>query len=200
MKIHFVTTNSGKVASMQRNLDKAKIKIIQEKINLIEPRSSDVKEIAKSKINEAYPQIKKPTMILDAGFYIKSLNGFPKAYVNFTLNTIGIEGILKLVKDKPRECEFQECIAYLDETLNEPKYFIRHIKGTLSDKPKGVRQKHHWSDLALIFIPQGGDKTLGEMSLDEYSKYTERNIEKDKLALMLNDALKNFNEKKERNR
>ncbi|MCG2718141.1 MAG: hypothetical protein L6408_04820, partial [Nanoarchaeota archaeon] len=92
MKIYFATTNKGKVQSLQRDLTKYGIKIVQEPINLIEPRSSDVQEIAKYKLEQAYPLIKKPTLVIDAGFYIDELNGFPRAFVNFSLDTIGLEG------------------------------------------------------------------------------------------------------------
>ena len=38
-------------------------------------------------------------MAMDADFCIDALNGFPKAFVNFALDTIGVEGILKLMED-----------------------------------------------------------------------------------------------------
>jgi len=127
MDIYFATTNKGKVQSLERDLGKHNISVIQKPIELIEPRSSDVQEIAQSKIQQAYPQINNPTIVIDAGFYIDSLNGFPRAFVNFTLDTIGIEGIVKLVDGKPRDCEFRECLAYMDQSLQEPKYFISHV-------------------------------------------------------------------------
>jgi len=68
---------------------------------LPEPRSDDLREIAKEKVLFAYKKIRKPCIVLDFGFYIHSLNGFPKAFVNFVLETIGIEDILKLVDGKP---------------------------------------------------------------------------------------------------
>ncbi len=116
-------------------------------------------------------QIKNPTIVIDARFYISSLNGFPKAYVNFVLDTIEIEGILKLTEDKDRYCEFKSCLAYMDEKLTEPKYFIDISKGKLSDKPQGKMQKHLWSNLSKIFIPKNYKKILAEMTYDEYSTW-----------------------------
>jgi XTP/dITP diphosphohydrolase len=168
MDIYFATTNLGKVQSLQRDLEKYDISVIQQPIDLVEPRSSDVQEIAQSKIQQAYAQIQKPTIVIDAGFYINGLNGFPRAFVNFVLETIGVEGILKLVEGKSRKCEFRECLAYMDDTLEEPKYFMRYVKGTLADTQRGLMQKHLWSILGLIFIPEGSEKTLAEMSYEEY--------------------------------
>ena len=117
MEIYFATTNQGKVQSLQRDLGKYDISVVQHPVDLIEPRSSDVQEIAKSKVNQAYSIIRKPTVVIDAGFYIHSLNGFPRTFVNFALETIDLEGTLKLIDGKSRECEFRECLGYMDEKL-----------------------------------------------------------------------------------
>lgn len=91
--------------------------------------------------------------------------------MNFVLETIGIDGILQLVKGKARDCEFRNCLAYFDETLTEPVCFESSIKGTLSDSPRGEMRDYYWSELFLIFIPIGVNKTLAEMSFDEYQEW-----------------------------
>lgn len=187
MEIYFATTNSGKVQSLQRDLGKYGFTIIQQPIDLVEPRSSDVQEIAQSKIQQAYLQIQKPTMVIDAGFYIDDLNGFPRAFVNFALETIGLDGILKLVEGKSKGCEFRECLAYRDKTLEEPKYFITQVRGQLAESQRGVMQKHLWSKLGLIFIPEGSNKTLAEMLPDEYSAWRKISREKNSLGQKLYD-------------
>ena len=73
-------------------------------------------------IKQAYEIVKKPCMAMDTDFKIDELNGFPRAFVNFSLETLGIEGILKLMEDKEnRKCAFNECLAYYDG--NEIHYF-----------------------------------------------------------------------------
>jgi XTP/dITP diphosphohydrolase len=182
MDIYFATTNQGKVQSLQRDLEKYGISVIHTPIELNEPRSSDVQEIASSKIQQAYQKIQKPTIVVDAGFYIDSLNGFPRAFVNFSLETIGLEGILRLTEGKQRGCEFRECLAYLDKKLKEPKYFITHIRGKLAEKKQGSMQKHLWSELGLIFIPEGSEKTLAQMSYSEYLEWRRISREKNSLG------------------
>jgi len=189
MDIYFATTNQGKVQSIQRDLGKYNISVIHEPINLTEPRSSDVQEIARSKIQQAYAQIQKPTIVIDAGFYIDELNGFPKAFVNFSLETIGLKGILKLVENKSRGCEFRECLAYMDESLDKPKYFIEHVRGQLANAQRGSMQKHLWSKLGLIFIPVGSKKTVAEMSYSEYLEWKKIYKEKNSLAQKLYEWL-----------
>lgn len=163
-EIVFVTSNKGKVASAQRRLTDIKLDIFN--YDLIEPRSDDVKEIAESKVRQAYEVVKKPCIALDAGFYIDALNGFPRAFVNFALDTLGIEGILKQMKDiDNRNCAFKECLAYFDgENI---LYFNGIHKGTLSTEIRGIDTDKKWSDLWYIFIPYGYSKTLAEMTEEE---------------------------------
>lgn len=174
MEIYYATKNLGKVKSLEDALKKYKINIIQASLNLPEPRSDDVKKIAREKVLYAYKEIKKPVVALDAGFYVHSLNGFPKAFVNFALETVGLEGILKLVEGKDRSCEFRHCLAYMDKELKEPIYFQDSVKGTLTEEKRGKIQEHLWSELTLIFVPEGSKKTLAEMTYEEYLKWKEK--------------------------
>ena len=167
----YATTNTSKVRTLQTDLAGYNIKITQVPLDIPEPRSSDVREISRVKVMHAFEHLQKPVVVLDAGFYIHSLNGFPKAYVNFVLSTIGIDGILKLAENKPRACEFRECLAYFDASLDEPRFFMRYYKGTLAPKSSGKLHSRLWSPLGLIFIPEGHHQTLGELSETEYQAW-----------------------------
>jgi len=168
-KIHYATTNKGKVKSLRDTLSKHGIEVEQLGVEIPEPRTDDLKKIAREKILFAYDKIKKPCVALDAGFYVNALKGFPKAFVNFVLETIEIEGILKLMEGKSfRECEFRNCMAYLDPYLSEPVYFESSVKGTLALSARGTNSNYAWSKLSFIFIPDSYDKTLAELTDEEY--------------------------------
>lgn len=163
-EIIFVTHNKGKVKSAEKYFRNIKLSTID--FELDEPRSDDIQEIAKSKVCQAYEMVKKPCIALDTDFRIDELNGFPRAFVNFSLETIGIEGILKLMENKDnRKCAFNECLAYHDG--KEIHYFYGNHPGNLSDKIQGQDRKEKWSDLWYIFKPKGFDKTLAEMNEQE---------------------------------
>lgn len=163
-EIIFVTHNKGKVKSAEKYFKKIKLNTID--FELDEPRSDDIQEIAKSKVCQAYEMVKKPCIALDTDFRIDELNGFPKAFVNFSLETIGIDGMLKLMENKEnRTCAFNECLAYHDG--NEIHYFYGKHPGNLSYKIQGLDRKEKWSDLWYIFKPKGFEKTLAEMSEEE---------------------------------
>ena len=108
-EIVFVTHNKGKRKSAEKYFNDLKFSTYDFELN--EPRSDDIQEIATAKVKQAYEIVKKPCIALDTGFFIDELNGFPKAFVNFSLDTIGIDGILKLMEGKEnRKCKFESVI------------------------------------------------------------------------------------------
>lgn len=173
-EVIFVTHNKGKIASAKKQLKNVNFKIFE--YELEEPRSDDIKYISKYKVEEAYKIVKKPCISLDCGFWIDELNGFPRAFVNFSLETIGINGILKLMEGKEnRKCKFTECLSYYDG--QELHQFMGKHDGTLSTKILGKDTDKKWSELWYIFKPIGYDKTLAQMT-DEERTEREKNREK----------------------
>ena len=167
-EIVFVTSNKGKIATAQNTLPH--LKIIAFDAELIEPRSDDIREIAKQKVIQAYKITNKPCIALDAGFFIDEWNGFPRAYVNPTLETLGVKGLLKLMHDvENRSCQFKQCLAYYDgETMN---FFESQSPGHLSTSIRGNDKENKWSDLWYIFKPLDFDKTLAEFDDEDFESY-----------------------------
>lgn len=163
-EIVFVTHNKGKIVSAKKNLKDVNITIYDYELD--EPRSDDIAYISKAKVEEAYEIVQKPCISLDCGFWIDELNGFPKAFVNFTLETIGIAGILKLMEGKTnRACRFTECLSYYNG--KELHQFMGRHEGTLAKEIRGKNTEEKWSDLWYIYEPEGYQKTLAEMTKEE---------------------------------
>ena len=151
-EIVFVTHNKGKIASANKQMKGVNFKVFE--YDLEEPRSDDIKYISKYKVEEAYKLVKKPCISLDCGFWIDELNGFPRAFVNFSLETLGIDGILKLMEGKEnRSCKFTECLSYYDG--NKVYQFMGEHAGNLSKEILGNDTEKKWSDLWYIFKPEG---------------------------------------------
>lgn len=163
-EVIFVTHNKGKIASAKKHLKEVNFKICEHELE--EPRSDDIKYISEYKVLEAYKLVNKPCISLDCGFWIDELDGFPRAFVNFALDTIGIEGILKLMEGREnRKCRFTECLSYYDG--KELHQFMGKHEGTLSNKILGNDSDKKWSDLWYIYQPYGYDKTLAQMTEEE---------------------------------
>lgn len=163
-EVIFVTHNKGKIESAKKQLEEVNFKIYE--YELEEPRSDDIKYISKYKVMEAYKIVQKPCLSLDCGFWIDALQGFPRAFVNFSLDTIGIEGILKLMEGKEnRACRFTECLSYYDG--KELYQFMGEHEGTIAKQIVGNDTEKKWSDLWYIYQPYGYTKTLAEMTDEE---------------------------------
>lgn len=163
-EVVFVTHNKGKIASAKKQLEEVNFKIYE--YELEEPRSDDIKYISKYKVMEAYKLVNKPCISLDCGFWIDALNGFPRAFVNFALDTLRPEGFLKLMEGKEnRACRFTECLSYYDG--KELHQFMGEHEGTLATQLLGNDTEKKWSDLWYIYKPYGYDKTLAEMTEEE---------------------------------
>lgn len=163
-EIVFVTHNPGKIASAQKTLKNVKLSIFEYELD--EPRSDDIEYISKMKVMEAYELVKKPCISLDCGFWIDALNGFPRAFVNFALETMGLEGILKLMEGiENRSCRFTECLSYYDG--KELHQFAGKHEGLIAPAILGLDTDEKWSDLWYIYIPKGYEKTLAQMTQEE---------------------------------
>ena len=163
-EVVFVTHNKGKIASAKKHLKDVNFKVFEYELD--EPRSDDIKYISKQKVMEAYKLVNKPCISLDCGFWIDELDGFPKAFVNFALDTIGIQGILKLMEGKKnRDCRFTECLSYYDG--KELHQFMGKHEGELANKVLGNDTDKKWPDLWYIYKPYGYDKTLAQMTDEE---------------------------------
>ncbi len=181
-EIVFVTHNKGKVASANKHFKDIKFQIYEYELD--EPRSDDVGEISRSKVKEAYDLVKKPCIALDCGFFIPALNGFPRAFVNFALDTIHLDGILKMMEGKEnRECYFLECLSYYDGV--KVKQFFGKQEGKLATKILGEDTNEKWSDLWYIYIPQGSEKTLAQMTREERDHRKKNENEKRNSTLMM---------------
>lgn len=179
-KVHFVTGNKAKTETLQHIFENTDIEIVSTNLSVTEVQEEEVVAVALAKVNAAYMKLREPCVVHDGGFYIDALNGFPKAYAKFTLETIGIEGILKLVEGKDRSCAFVDVMVYMDETLKEPAVFEARVEGTLSTEPRGEIGKFNFSNYHKIFVPDDDTRTLAELSDDEHIARKERTVWCDK--------------------
>jgi len=179
MEICFVTGNSGKFLTAQKELSEFDIQLVQKNIEIPEPRSYDIREIAREKVVKAYNALKKPLIVHDAGFYLKRWKDFPGPFTNHALQGLGLEGLLKLIEGEDRSCKFRNVLAYIDGNLKEPVFFESNIEGTASEQPRGGSHKRSWSELHSIFIPEAFNKTLAEMTDEEFEEYMSWRVTKE---------------------
>ena len=168
--VNFVTTNKGKLATLQGYFDALEInvRINQCEIDIIEPQADTATEVAQSKARTAFKQLHQPVLVDDSSFHITALGGFPGPYIKFMLSTIGIEGIMNFMEDKAdRSAYFLSSLVYTDSDGNEHVFEDERYTGTLANKIVEVEHPRAWGDLHKVFIPTGTNKVLAELSDEE---------------------------------
>jgi XTP/dITP diphosphohydrolase len=170
-KISFASTNKGKISTLRRICAPYGIEIVPVHLELPEPQVTDLCAIADAKVRTAYEHTKSPVIAQDSGFFLTAWNGFPGPFVKFALQTLGLDGFLALNKARSMECEFRECLGYLDETMPAPVFFESIVTGTLASEPRGILPVDAWSELHLIFVPKGQTKTVSEMTSEERAEW-----------------------------
>lgn len=157
MKITLVTGNWAKLAQAKEILEPLGHEITNVKMDTPEIQADSVEEVAAYSAKWASEQLKCSVVKNDTGIMIDALGGFPAAYTHYVGDTIGIDGILKLMKGiENRKARFIQALAFC-EYGKEPVVFNSITEGTISKRKSG---KYGWS-YDFIFIPEGQEKTLG---------------------------------------
>lgn len=157
MKITYITGNWAKLKQAKNLLEPLGIEVDNLKLDVPEIQADHMEEVAKFKAKWASNELKQAVLVNDNGLIIKALNGFPCVYTHYVQDTIGEDGILKLMEGiEDREACFSQTLAYC-EYGGEPVTFTAITKGRIAYEKDG---QYGWS-WDFIFIPDGQDKVLG---------------------------------------
>lgn len=177
-KITYVTNNWAKISSARSVLQPLGYEIDNVKIDTVEIQADDVVDVAKYSAKWASEKLKCDVLKNDTGLFVEALNGFPGPYTHYADDTLGYEGLLKLLEgESNRKAYFKEVLAYC-EYGGEPVVFTGITNGTIAFEKSGI-YGFSWD---FIFIPDGETKTLGNFddesrwrfwSLDSYKKLVE---------------------------
>ncbi|MGB4236028.1 MAG: RdgB/HAM1 family non-canonical purine NTP pyrophosphatase [Methanoregulaceae archaeon] len=166
MKIGVVTSNPHKAEEIAAFFGPAAT-VEHIRMEIPEYRHDDVGEIARRKAEYAFSILQRPLMVDDTAFCIRALRGFPGPYAAYVLDTIGNQGILKLMEGVPdRHAWFETAIACA--TREGTTVFRGRIDGVIV-APRG-RGGFGYDP---IFECSNG-RTLAELTLAEKSRVSHR--------------------------
>lgn len=173
-EIHFITSNQGKIKSLENTLklQNIDVTVLAKNLNIMEPQFDSVQEVSKFKAETAFKIIKAPVLVEDGGFSVFSLNGFPGVYTKYVLKTLGADGILRLMQgNNDRRAKFISVATYVNE---EGKVFQFEREGgefEISENKVDKQSPFAWSELWKIIYLQEYGKNLCELSEQEVSEY-----------------------------
>lgn len=170
--IVYVTSNKGKYESVKRKFNSLDLPIDFMMADLEEPLINDIEFISREKVKEAYGMVGRPCFVADSGFYIKNYPGnpgYPGAFVKRSGISTNIDNLLITLKDvDDREACFLDCLTFYDG--NEYYTFFGRTNGIITKEKRGEHMQIAKSNLWYVFVPQGSNKTLAEMTDEERDK------------------------------
>jgi len=186
--IYFITGNNHKFNEIKKLFQKEELgyELKQKTIATTEIQASSIKEVALFKLNSVNKIPNNSYFVEDAGFFIDvPLKGFPGVYSKFVLNTIGNEGILKLISDyENTSAHFEAAIALYFQPLNEIIVFKGTVEGKVSGKIRGTGG----FGFDPIFIPKEmPTSTFAELTTEEKNSVSHRGKAWKKMFEFLNE-------------
>jgi XTP/dITP diphosphohydrolase len=159
MEILLATSNEHKAKAVQAMLGRP---VQHLNIDLPEIQAIDVREVIERKAREAYRLVGKPVLVEDTSLSVHAWNGLPGALIRWFLETVGNEGICKMLEGyKQLEATAETCLGYFDgETFIS---FSGLVEGHIARHPRG----HNGFGWDPIFVPRGWNKTFAEMTPEE---------------------------------
>lgn len=188
IEFYFATSNEHKITEGNAALSQFQIQVNKlAEFDKLEIQSQDLEKIASTALILILPKTRLPVFVEDSGLFIHELNGFPGPYSSYIFETLGIEGILKLMDGAhTRKAEFRSSVAFGKdgEMLGS---FSSTTEGTIQLQARGK----NGFGFDPIFVPMWAQKTFAEMELKEKTIYSHRSKALSKMALWyLNESSK----------
>ncbi|DAC72273.1 MAG TPA: non-canonical purine NTP pyrophosphatase, RdgB/HAM1 family [Thermoplasmata archaeon] len=180
--LYFITSNKGKLQEATKKLRPLGYAVVQKDLGYPELQTDSLEEVATWGITYIQDRFDEAFMLEDAGLFIDALEGFPGVYSKYVFFTIGLPGILRLLQEADnRKAVFRSVYAYY-EPGKKPIIVTGECNGTISQKQQGKNGFGY----DPIFIPNGEEKTFGEMTIDKKNKFSHRGRALEKLIAELN--------------
>ncbi len=176
----FVTGNANKAKYFNEMVG---VNIEHIKYDVDEIQSTSLREIVEHKVRQAYEQAQRPVIVEDTRLSFNALGSLPGPFIKWFIDEVGLEGICRMLDGyDDRSAIAGAAIAYYDGTVLE--IFERELTGTLAEVPLGD-SRFGWNS---TFIPDGSNKTLGQMDEDEFKNWYKKIKPFNELAKYLNES------------
>lgn len=155
----FATKNANKLREVNEILGR---NIEQIAVELYEPQGLDVAEVIREKAEDAFRKTGKFVLVEDTALEFRAWNGLPGALIKWFLETVGNEGLLKMLTGvENRRAVAKTAVGFFDG--NKAHVFVGEIEGMISETIRGSGG-FGWDS---IFIPDGFNKSFAEMTSEE---------------------------------
>ena len=174
---YFATGNKNKLREFNQILG---LELAQIDLDLLEPQGVEAEEVVREKAHDAYEKAGKPVLVEDTGLEFSAWNGLPGALIKWFLDSVGNEGILKMLDgEKDRQGKAKTAVGFYDGKKSH--IFVGEVEGEIPTEIRGV-SGFGWDP---IFIPDGHQKSFAEMESYEKNEVSMRKLALEKLKSSL---------------
>jgi XTP/dITP diphosphohydrolase len=167
MDLTFVSTNGGKFREVRSILAEYDVAVRWRRQELPELQADDLESVVASKLDVA-SGLGRAVLVEDSGLFLPALGGFPGVYSAYALETIRLQGVLRLLKGHRRTAVFRTVAGLAIGTRRWTR--SGESRGRISDGPRG--QSGFGYD--PIFIPEGERRTFGQLEPAEKNRHSHR--------------------------
>lgn len=166
MTLYFVTANDSKFDELAQHFSGSGIAVAQKRHEIQEILHPDLDELVRQKTLSAYEHLMRPCAVEHGGLFIRALNDLPGGFTKEVWQRLG-DRICELVPpDADRSAVARSVVGYCNG-----RHVERHAgetPGTIVRQPAGTGG-YLW---ASIFVPEGTDKTIAQMSPEEKAEHS----------------------------
>jgi inosine triphosphate pyrophosphatase len=173
----FVTGNQHKADHLARWLG---VPITHKKADVDELQSLDLREVSEHKARQAYKLFKQPVLVEDVALTFTAAGRLPGTLIKWFLEELGTQGLCNFADGLAH----RKAVASICYSLYDGKQmhcFEASVSGQIVQTPRGDLG-FGWNS---IFMPDGSDKTYGELTSDEVAPFSHRALAVKKLQEFL---------------
>lgn len=167
-KLFFITGNQNKFSEVAQILS-PNIEVEQLDIDLPEIQSLDPKEIIRAKLKEASAHRSGEFFVEDVSFEIEGLKGLPGPLVKWFIEAIGVQGIFDMAENSGSTKTISRSTIGYAKNHDEIYFFEGIVEGRIV-----APRVEAGFQFDRIFIPDGEERTLAEMSQIEKNAISHR--------------------------
>lgn len=179
LRFTLVTGNPGKLAEARRLCP---LPFDAYELDLPEVQSLSFTEVVRAKGHEAWQRLGRPLVVEEAGLELTALNGFPGPLVKWMLQAVGAAGIARTAAALGDDGARARCLLLYRDAGRE--VLAEGITAGRLVAPRGGGG-FGWDP---IFLPEGGERTFGELSDDEKDTVSHRSRAWDDFLRKIQDA------------
>lgn len=174
-RINFVTGNRSKFLAFEQLVRSYNFEAVQIELPILEPQFNTVEAVSHSKALQAFQFIHEPVVVEDSGFLIDELSGFPGPYTKYVLETIDVDGLVRLaIPLQSKACRFISVLTYVEDPEKVITFTDTTGEGTIAPEVDQTLCEDSWSDLWRIFIPRGVTQPMTAISAEERRRLIEQ--------------------------